>query len=581
MTIALTLFAPQPTRGCSCLRPAHWGFIGPEDGQLPANATGVLWYKPRQADESSVAARITVEKHVQDRFERVAGTARSVDGFPGIFLVAPRDGLTIGSTYRFTDRGSILDDGHPDWADDVRPLGSGPHRQIQVTVDPDRLTASSSLTIEAGATTTEPIRVASGGGACVVFGEPIPHVAIEAGLAPEAERWRGQLLFRTLVDEEPWAGADSLCSLYPSGRSWRQVGRDTVYSTCQEPDARGETPIAYRPPPGGRYRTLAATRHNVKMQAILPGSGIFLESETLAVDLSCPRSAREAWIDAAWFGLRPPESPCSCPADAFSASGFAGPAEARLPANAAGVIWYDSENWRSRPVQQQPDPADVLSSRLSVRMLNGQDWDAPLPTVVTAVPDFPGVFVVAPEGGFVAGARYFFVESEREDDWWRPGDDPWDLQAGVIATIDSQDLLRTDTTLTLNATPSVFETLRVARSFRCDAVERLPQVHIEARLDGMGHRWRDQFLYRTLVDGRRWRETSTTCTRVQLRPRTWADTGNDVLYSRCGEDPWHVYHGLDPGPHRVQMQAFLPGTDILLETETLTVDLSCPGPVEN
>ncbi len=359
--------------------------------------------------------------------------------------------------------------------------------------------------------------MASGGGACVVFGEPIPHVAIEAALAPEAERWREQLLFRSLVDEEPWAGAESLCSLYPSGRSWRQVGHDTVYSTCQEPDARGETPIAYRAP-GGRFRELAPTGHTVKMQAILPGSGILLESETLAVDLSCPLSAREAWVDAAWFGLRPPESPCSCPADPFS--GFTGPAEARLPANAAGVIWYDSENWRSRPVQQQPDPTDVLSSRLSVRMLSGQDWDAPLPTVVTAVPDFPGVFVVAPEGGFVAGARYF--------------------------------------------------------------VERLPQVHIEARLDGMGHRWRDQLLYRTLVDGKRWREASTMCARVQLRPRTWADTGNDVLYSRCpDEDPWNVYFGLDPEPHEVQMQAFLPGTDIALETETLTVDLSCPGPVEN
>lgn len=586
LSVVLCFVAPQPVRGCSCSYPPHWGFISPENGRLPANAVGVLWFKPKEFDrryrlqqppsEREVATRITVEKRVRDRFERVPGIALRVDGFDGVFVVGPREGLAVGATYRFTDPGPLLDDEYRDWADEVRPLGSGPHRKVRVTVDAARLSANSPLTIEAGTTTPVPIAVASGGGACAVFGEPIPHVTIQTGLVPEVERWRGQLLFRTLVDEEAWAGAESLCSLYPSGRSWRQVGQDTIYSTCREPGARGEAPIAFRTPQGA-FRELAALGHTVRMQAILPGSGILLESEALTVDLSCPEHARDTWVDAAWFGLRAPDSPCSCPA--VRVSGFVGPAEARLPGNAAGVVWYDSR-YSSGLRQQQPDPTEVLSSRLSVRVLSGgQDWEAPVPTVVRAVQDFPGAFVVAPEGGFVAGARYFFVDGEHGDRWWRHGDSPWDLRKGVIATVDSVDLLPATTRLSLSSTPSVFETLRVARPFRCDTVERLPQVHVEARLDGVGPRWREQLLYRTLVDGAPWHGVSTECAGVQLWPGIWAASGNDLLYGRC-PDGGRWNHGLEPGPHQVQMKAFLPGTPVVFTTETVTVDLSCLAPVE-
>ncbi len=396
-----------------------------------------FWTRPLKRlwspSERQVAARITVEKRQQDRFVRVPTTARSVDGFRGIFVVAPREGLATGATYRFTDRRSTLDDDHRDWADSLRPLGNGPHRQVQVTVDADPLPANSSLALKAEPAAAELIHVASGGGKCSVFGQPVPHVSIEAGLAPEAQEWRGQLLFRTLVDDELWAGAESLCSLYPSGRSWRQVANDKVYSTCWDLDARSEAPIAFREP-GGRLRKLAPTKHTVKMQAFLPGTDIVLESETLTVDLSCPRAAVATWIDAAWFGMGASDQLCECPGPPYT-SGFIGPADVRLPANAAGVLWLQAMEWQS------------------------------------------------------AGS---------------------------------------------DSTPTIVGTLRVASTFRCGTVERLPHVQIEARLEGNGQRWRNQLLYRTFVDGEGWYGASSTCAgQLQVLETAGATVGHDVLYGRC------------------------------------------------
>ena len=189
-------------------------------------------------------------------------------------------------------------------------------------------------------------------------------------------------------------------------------------------------------------------------------------------------------------------------------------------------------------------------------------------------------------GGFSPGARYFFVDREHDDDWWRSGDEPWQLRGGVIATIDSQELVA-GTTFNLNSTPMTLETLRVAAPSKCSTVGRFPQVGIETRLGGNALRWRDHLLYQTLVDGERWNGARSACLMTSERwlGRSWAGVGQDILFVPCSREDSasaspRLWPALQPGPHKVKMRAFLPGTDIVLETETLTVDLRCPGPVE-
>ncbi|MXX74699.1 MAG: hypothetical protein F4Y77_04740 [Holophagales bacterium] len=103
--VVLALLTPSPIEGRSCLEIEHWGFVGPQNVNLPAIAARVLWFKPFDRHRpqpppsgSSVADRITVEKRVRDRFDTVPATARSVGGFRGVFVVAPGEGLVAGAT---------------------------------------------------------------------------------------------------------------------------------------------------------------------------------------------------------------------------------------------------------------------------------------------------------------------------------------------------------------------------------------------------------------------------------------------------------------------------------------------------
>ncbi len=118
------------------------------------------------------------------------------------------------------------------------------------------------------------------------------------------------------------------------------------------------------------------------------------------------------------------------------------------------------------------------------------------------------------------------------------------------------------------------------------------QALIETTLPEGAALWRDQLLYRTLVDGEAWYGKESLCDNY-APGRSWKEIGEDLVYGAC-PDPSGASHGdegyaygenrrprqLEPTLHTVKMQAFLPGTDIVLETEALTVDLSCPGPVE-
>lgn len=291
--VAVALLVPLPVQGCSCAELEHWGFLGPQEVSLPANAAGVLWFKPfdryrpqPSPSESSVAGRITVEQRVQDRFEIVPATARRADGFPGIFVVAPREGLVVGATYRFSDHGPVREYRNPRWADLARERGTGPYRQVLVTVDAGEFPASANLTLEEGDAPEQPLYIAEGD-LCGMSARRQALAPVAAYLHSNAQKWQDNLLFRTLVDGEPWTGAGSSCSVIPSGRSWRPLGQEILYGTCPDPDVRPGVPLAFRGP-GGPARLLTPTRHTVQMEAYLPGTDIVLKSGTLVVDLTCP-----------------------------------------------------------------------------------------------------------------------------------------------------------------------------------------------------------------------------------------------------------------------------------------------------
>ena len=270
--LVLLVGAPQLARACSCLKFQNWGFLGPETGRLPVNATGVAWHKPGdRVSRSEVLAQVSVEIERDGAFHEVPAVAKDVPGFPGVFAVGPEGGLRAEATYRFTDHGD-------QW--------SRVPRQVLITVDSTSLVSGTPLLGQAWPLYSETISVPSGG--TCREAQFVAQALIETTLPAAADRWKEQLLYRTLVDGEAWYGKDSACHYVPPGRSWRETGEDLLYSSCPDPsDTEGDDG---RPASGrDRHRPgLEPTPHTVRMQAFLPGTDIVLESRTMTVDLNCP-----------------------------------------------------------------------------------------------------------------------------------------------------------------------------------------------------------------------------------------------------------------------------------------------------
>ncbi len=82
--------------------------------------------------------------------------------------------------------------------------------------------------------------------------------------------------------------------------------------------------------------------------------------------------------------------------------------------------------------------------------------------------------------------------------------------------------------------------------------------------------WRDALFFTTLVDGERWEERSSACEQPSLGEDS-GGRGHAQLFTLCGQ----FNAGLEPGRHTVKVLAWLPGTDLVLETEEAEFELDC------
>lgn len=259
----------RPAAACTYEHQEHWGFLGPANGRLPANALGVLWHSARLVDSpspSDILEQVSVSAEQDDAFREVPAAVIPVPDFKNVFLVGPADGLKVGATYRFVD--------------------SGPRREtapesVLVTVDNAELHTSTRLTATAWPLYSEVIPVSDRGGPCT-SGQFVAQVLVETSLPEPASEWVGQLLYRTFVDDGTWRPKTSVTQWIPPGRSWRETGQDLVYSVCDDPSSD------FPPKPWLGHRRLEPTSHTVRMQAFLPGTDVVLESEEVVMDLSCP-----------------------------------------------------------------------------------------------------------------------------------------------------------------------------------------------------------------------------------------------------------------------------------------------------
>ena len=275
---ALCVSAPS-ARGCSCMPPDEWGFIGGENGPLPANGAGVAayaahyWYSEDIPEpewrfmveilEAGELRQLPVEIAPLEKFSTYAYDA---------FLVAPEGGvLQPGATYRFTMEKTS--------GTDVA------RKQTLVEVGRETLSKNTEFILNVGPVTKESAFVAAA--ALCSMELDVSQVRVGGSLAEHAARWGDQLLYRTIVDDAiRWNVTASLCHRNLPGRSWDEVLHDRIISPCpeQKPPMGQQRYVAYIP------RILNQGTHTILMQAFLPGTGVVLETAAESVLLSCLKS---------------------------------------------------------------------------------------------------------------------------------------------------------------------------------------------------------------------------------------------------------------------------------------------------
>ena len=257
-------FTSSPAHACSCPDSGR-GFMAPEGGRLPSNAKGVTWYG-QIWDPSNLSEWFAVEVLVDDSFRPLPVRVDRVDGFPGVYVVAP-DGQRLwpGATYRFT-------------ADRVIQLSSW-HVRVEVTVDQESLTEATGLDLIVGPARVRTIRAPASRSCNALL--LASQVDLEVSWPEYAQRWRDQLLYRTLVDESTTWKPGVLCPRLLPGRSWEGVGQDRIYAGCEVPPNIAQSPRWYD-------RGLWPGRHTVTMQVFVPGTDVVLETPVRPVRLRCP-----------------------------------------------------------------------------------------------------------------------------------------------------------------------------------------------------------------------------------------------------------------------------------------------------
>ena len=138
-----------------------------------------------------------------------------------------------------------------------------------------------------------------------------------------------------------------------------------------------------------------------------------------------------------------------------------------------------------------------------------------------------------------------------------------------------QPLAKTEFTLDIG--PITTEFIGVAAGGSCSDGLEVSQVKVEGKLAKFAQRWREQMLYSSIVDGEfNWMAHKSLCETIPL-DRSWEAVGYDRIFTACRKlsGLHYVKYNLAPARHTLKMQAFLPGTGVVLKTDVKLVDLRC------
>jgi hypothetical protein len=242
-------------------------------------------------------------------------------------------------------------------------------------------------------------------------------------------------------------------------------------------------------------------------------------------------------------------------------SGQLFPASASLPENARGVLWMPGGATEGFDFGHEVKVK--RSPRAGVFLEGVGEVKASLDTV--GVDRF-----IRPRSGWKRGQKFTIVA----DEVCASGRRPSCLMSHIVVTPAAP-------------LPRRLGALRIVRSGRrpmsvatwggsCSEVVDAASVQIEVDLDSEAKPWADVLVYSTFVDGKEWAPWGS----LAFGPPyggSWIGRGRDELYAVCNENK-PVDQGLPQGTHQVRMHAGLPDGSLSIDSEPLTVELSCDAP---
>jgi hypothetical protein len=260
--VFVLITSADPARACSCAGFQDWGFTHPDDGALPKNARGLLWWG--RSDPAKLATESPAKLRIQDLAEgrdlEVESEQIGEAGLP-LWMVRPRGGLEVGKSYRFIFRREI------------DPYSGGMDEQrVEVNVVDTELVRPSETKIALGKRKVAPLTVAAF--VSCYADVDAAQVSVTWEFPEDLQQFAGHLYYETLVDGRPWRASRSLCSPPAPGMSWQGPGKELLYSLCGDPK-------------GAANRALEAGPHRLSMRATLPGSSIEIVSPEVDLNLVC------------------------------------------------------------------------------------------------------------------------------------------------------------------------------------------------------------------------------------------------------------------------------------------------------
>lgn len=253
-----------------------------------------------------------------------------------------------------------------------------------------------------------------------------------------------------------------------------------------------------------------------------------------------------------------PASACSC---IGTRSGFLIANHSVVPANIGGIPWAGD--------RERTDAGDFVVERLedhgwATLAFNAADSSESPVCSRTSPAESPGgaLWIIVPDQGFRPGGRYRFTHVGGSAD-----------RQIIEIVVDQRRLENDGAPAWIRTGEALRKSLVVwTRAGMCSTSIPAAQESLEIVLPEPWARFKEVLLFGVMVDGQHWRPARGLCDDIPPG-LSWVGRGKEIVFAQCGGEIPAAY-SLEPGRHRVEMVAWLPGTSLLARADTEVV-LEC------